>query len=93
MFIVTISLKTDLIPNERAEEFFAEHRGWFIKYVDRGNFLLLVPFVDDEHAGVVVVDAKNRKELDEILSQDVYHAPGYAEYSVREFKAIMGKIS
>ena len=45
---VTISLKTDLIPKERAEELFAEHRGWFIKY---------------------------------------------AEYSVREFKAIMGKIS
>ncbi len=93
MFIVTISLKTDLIPKERADELFAEHRGWFIKYVDRGNFLLLGPFVDDEHAGVVVVDAKDRKELDEILSQDVYHAPGYAEYSVREFKAIMGKIS
>ena len=55
--------------------------------------MLLGPFVDDEHAGVVVVDAKDRKELDEILSQDVYHAPGYAEYSVREFKAIMGKIS
>ena len=93
MFIVTISLKTDLIPKERAEELFAEHRGWFIKYVDRGNFLLLGPFMNDEHAGVVVVDAKDRKELDEILSQDVYHPLGYAEYSVREFKAIMGKIS
>ena len=45
MFIVIISLKTDLIPKERADELFAEHRGWFIKY------------------------------------------------SVREFKAIMGKIS
>ena len=65
MFIVTISLKKDLIPKERA----------------------------GEHAGVVIVDAKDRKELDEITSQDVYHAPGYAEYVVREFKAIMGKIS
>ena len=63
MFIVTISLKTDLIPKERAEELFAEHRGWFIKYVDRGNFLLLGPFVDDEHAGVVVVDARTAKSL------------------------------
>ena len=34
MFIVTISLKTDLIPKERTEELFAEHRGWFIKYVE-----------------------------------------------------------
>ena len=34
MFIVTISLKTDLIPKERAEELFAEHRGWFIKYAE-----------------------------------------------------------
>ena len=93
MFIITISLKTDLIPKERADELFAEHRGWFIKYVDRGNFLLLGPFVDNEHTGVAVVDAKDRKELDEILSQDVYHTPGYAEYSVREFEAIMGKIS
>ena len=93
MLIVTISLKTDLIPKESADELFSEHRGWFIKYVDRGNFLLLGPFVDNEHAGVVVIDAKDRKELDEILSQDVYHPLGYAEYSVREFKAIMGKIS
>ena len=48
MFIVTISLKTDLMLKERAKELFAEHRGWFIKY---------------------------------------------AEYVVREFKAVMGKIS
>ena len=34
MSIVTISLKTDLIPKERAEELFAEHRGWFIQYVE-----------------------------------------------------------
>lgn len=92
MFVVTISLKTDLIPKERADELFAEHRGWFIKYVDRGNFLLLGPFVDDEHAGVAVVDAKERKELDEITSQDVYHSLGYAEYCVREFKTIIGNI-
>lgn len=51
MFIVTISLKTDLIPKERAEELFAEHRGWFMWFIK------------------------------------------YAEYVVREFKAIMGKIS
>jgi len=48
VFVVTVSLRKDLIPKERAEELFAEHRGWFIKYV---------------------------------------------EYVVREFKAIMGKIS
>lgn len=64
MFVVTISLKKDLIPKERA----------------------------DEHAGVVIVDAKERKELDEITSQDVYHPLGYAKYCVREFKAIMGKM-
>ena len=64
MFIVTISLKKDLIPKERA----------------------------GEHAGVVIVDTKERKELDEITSQDVYHPLGYAKYCVREFKAIMGKI-
>jgi len=54
--------------------------------------LLLGPFVDEDHAGVVIVDTKDRKELDEILSQDIYHQLGYAEYKVREFKAIMGKI-
>ena len=45
-----------------------------------------------EHAGVVIEDAKERKELDEITSQDVYHPLGYAKYCVREFRAIMGKI-
>ena len=93
MFVVTVSLRKDLIPKERADELFAEHRGWFIKYVDRGNFLFLGPFVDNEHAGIAVVDAKERKELDEIASQDVYHPLGYAKSCAREFKAIMGKIS
>lgn len=46
----------------------------------------------DEHAGVVIVDVKERKELDEILSQNVYYPLGYANCCVREFKAIMGKI-
>ena len=40
----------------------------------------------DEHAGVVIVDVNERKELDEILSQNAYYSLGYA-------KAIMGKIS
>ena len=45
----------------------------------------------DEHAGVVIVDAKERKELDKILSQNAYYSLGYAKYCVREFKAIIGK--
>lgn len=57
-----------------------------------GEILLLGPFADEDHAGVVIVDTKDRNELDEILSQDVYHHFGYAAYKVREFKAIMGKI-
>jgi len=32
VFVVTVSLRKDLIPKERADELFAEHRGWFIKY-------------------------------------------------------------
>ena len=35
MFVVTISLKTDLILKERVDELFVEHRGWFIKYCVR----------------------------------------------------------
>ena len=54
--------------------------------------MLLGPFMDNEHAGIVIEDAKERKELDEITSQDVYHSLGYAEYCVREFKTIIGKI-
>ena len=54
--------------------------------------MLLGPFMDNEHAGVVIVDTKERKELNEITSQDVYHPLGYAKYCVREFKAIMGKM-
>ena len=46
----------------------------------------------DEHAGVVIVDTKERNELDEITSQDVYPPLGYANCCVREFKAIVGSI-
>ena len=43
----------------------------------------------DEHAGVVIVDVKERKEFDEILSQNAYYSLGYAKYCV---KTIMDKI-
>ena len=46
----------------------------------------------DVHSGVVIVDAKERKELDEILSQNAYYSLGYGKYCVREFKAIMDKL-
>lgn len=88
MYIINIVLKQDKIPAERAEAMFAEHRAWFADYFQAGKFLILGPYLDQNHAGVIIARTENRAELDAILAKDVYY-PELADYEVREFKDAM----
>ena len=89
MYLINITLKQNLVPAERADELFSAHRAWFAKNFEAGNFLILGPYLDREHAGVIIAQASSRAALDEILKDDVYFPLGYAQYEVREFKAAM----
>ncbi|MBN7287525.1 MULTISPECIES: YciI family protein [Campylobacter] len=88
MYLINITLKMEKVPADKAEAMFERHREWFGKNFKEGKFLLLGPYQDKEHAGIIIAYAKDRAELDEILATDVYY-PDMAEYEIREFKAAM----
>ncbi|ASK26643.1 hypothetical protein BG910_01800 [Neisseria chenwenguii] len=88
MYLINITLNMNEIPADRAEAMFAEHRAWFVRYFDAGKFLVLGPYLDAQHAGVIIAKTDSRAELDDILAADVYWQNG-ADYEIREFKAAM----
>ncbi|WP_169779047.1 YciI family protein [Campylobacter curvus] len=88
MYLINITLNTDKVPTDKADVMFERHREWFGKNFKEGKFLLLGPYQDKEHAGIIIAQAPNRTALDEILASDVYY-PDLAQYEVREFKAAM----
>lgn len=88
MFIIDVAVKADRIPAEDYENVFAQHREWFAKYFNEGKFLILGPYLDREHAGIIIAQAESRAEIDEIISHDVLY-PGLADYRINEFKAAM----
>ena len=54
--------------------------------VEKGNFLLLGPYKDIAHAGLIIAQARSREALDAILREDVYY-PNKASYEIHEFTA------
>lgn len=88
MYLINIVLKADHLPADEQETLLNQHRTWFATYFQRGNFLLLGPYLDQPHAGVIIAQAADRAELEQILAADVYY-PNLAEYEIREFKAAM----
>lgn len=92
MYIINIVLKMDKIPAEQAESMLNAHRAWFAQYFEQGNFLMLGPYLDQDHAGVIIAQTENREALDTILAEDVYF-PDLADYEVREFKDAMSKLA
>ncbi|MEQ9889802.1 YciI family protein [Pectobacterium aroidearum] len=88
MFLINISLKDSHADEETAAERFEQHRHWFAKHFEKGNFLILGPYQDKHHAGVIIAQAESREALDNILAEDVYYPLDLANYDIHEFKAI-----
>ena len=88
MYLIDISLKNENLSAEEQAQQLDAHRAWFAKYFQQGNFLLLGPYLDQERAGVIIAQAQNRAELEQILAEDIYY-PDLADYQIREFKAAM----
>lgn len=85
MYLINITISEVAVKSEQAEQMLAQHRQWFGKYFERGNFLLLGPY-SEKGAGVIIAQAESREVLQAILTEDVYYPDG-AEYEVREFTA------
>ncbi len=88
MYLIDISLKNENLSAEEQAQQLDAHRAWFAKYFQQGNFLLLGPYLDQERAGVIIAQAQNRAQLEQILAEDIYY-PDLADYQIREFKAAM----
>lgn len=87
MYYIDIVLDHENIPADRADEMLAAHRQWFGKFAQSGHFLIVGPYRDQAHAGIVIAQAESREALDAILAEDVYYADKLASYKVREFQA------
>ncbi|WP_224553784.1 YciI family protein [Pectobacterium versatile] len=83
MYIINITVNTD-VSSEQHGTLFPKHVEWFKKYFDAGKFLVIGPYADREHSGVIIAQTKNRNELETILHEDSYY-PNQAEYEIREF--------
>ncbi|MFD1244262.1 YciI family protein [Paralysiella testudinis] len=88
MYLINIELHPSAAPQAEQDEILNQHRTWFAKHFEQGQFLILGPFLDKARAGVIIAQAESRAELDAILATDVYY-PDLAHYEIREFKAAM----
>lgn len=85
MFIISITVNSDVSDDERNEKF-PFHAEWLKKYYDAGNFLILGPCVGvDAHAGIIMARANSREDLQKILAEDCFY-PHLASYEVKEFE-------
>ena len=85
MFIINETVLTEKIAAEKQEKLFAEHRAWFMKHFQEGNFLIVGPYKDWVASGIMLAQAESREALEEILKEDVYYADKLALYDVHEF--------
>ena len=91
MFIISISIHTEKIANDQADSLLKQHRAWYAKYFEASDFVMIGPYKDQAHAGVIIADVADRATLDKMLAEDSYY-PALADYSVREFDAKLSKL-
>lgn len=87
MFIVSIKINAEKIPQQQMQALLEKHREWFTKYFNNGAFLVAGPYKDIPYAGVIIAKCADRAALDNILKQDVYYNDKLAVYEVHEFAA------
>ncbi|MCH3922049.1 YciI family protein [Limosilactobacillus sp.] len=85
MYIINIQL-------DRSQQFgddkLAQHRAWFTRHFEAGDFLIVGPSKTHPMSGVVIAQAKSREALDKILAEDAFYPDG-ASYDVNEIAAHM----
>lgn len=86
MYLIDITIKTDQVPADKADELLSGHRAWFSAQAQAGNFLLVGPYRDKAMAGLVIAQANSRAELDDLVAKDAYY-PDMATYDIHEFQA------
>ncbi|MBB1062959.1 YciI family protein [Limosilactobacillus fastidiosus] len=83
MYLINVKINPQTKIND---EKINAHRQWFKSFYDQQKFLIVGPSKSVPMSGIIVAQAKDRNELDKIISQDVFY-PREASYEVNEFQA------
>ena len=87
MYIINIAVDVAKTGKEHLNALMVEHRDWFLAEFEKGNFLLVGPYLDWPAAGIIMAKDMPRPALDDILARDVFYKDALASYDVHEFKA------
>ncbi|USX50303.1 YciI family protein [Lentzea sp. HUAS12] len=66
-----------------------EHREYIASLVEKGVILASGPYADDAGA-LIIYEAADEASLKEIIAADPYTPAGVAEWTIREWNALMG---
>ncbi|CUU49712.1 YciI family protein [Clostridium beijerinckii] len=82
MFIVNL---TYVKPLEEVEKYLEDHITFLNKYYASNNFICSGR-KNPRDGGIILCTAKNKEEVNEIISEDPFHKNGVANYDVIEFQ-------
>ncbi|MGC4086874.1 MAG: YciI family protein [Polyangiaceae bacterium] len=83
MFVIELVYKA---PLTQIDAHMRAHVAFLKKYYAAGNFLISGRKIPRE-GGVILALAKDKDEIERIISEDPFHAHGLAEFRVIEFRA------
>nr|WP_315022105.1 YciI family protein [uncultured Aminipila sp.] len=81
MFIVNL---TYIKPLEEVQKYLAEHITFLNKYYESSNFICSGP-KNPRTGGMIICNAKNMEDVNEIISEDPFNTNGIANYDILEF--------
>lgn len=84
LFVVILEY---IVPIEEVESHIIPHREYLDQYYQSGHFLASGPQVP-RNGGIILAQAKNKEELEQILQQDPFSLKKIATYRIIEFNAI-----
>lgn len=83
MYLINVKIDPQTKIND---EKMNAHQQWFKSFYDQQKFLIVGPSKSVPMSGIIIAQAKDRNELDHMISQDIFY-PQEARYEVNEFKA------
>ena len=81
MFIVNLTYAKEL---SEVDSFISEHNAFLDKFYAENKFICSGRKVP-RSGGIILANAKDRSELDEIIRQDPFFKIGIAKYEITEF--------
>ena len=81
MFIVNLTYVKEL---SEVDSFISEHNAFLDKFYVENKFICSGRKVP-RTGGIILINAKDRAELDEIIAQDPFFQNGVAKYEIIEF--------